>query len=182
MSKYLILLALTAGTLIGLRLSAPRRGELTRLRSDREALLSSVEHYRLRDSLAAASVAALTLKADELETHFAELSGLIKELNLKPRRVETIAQTALETRREFAAPIRDTTIRFDDGHVKLEGVVSQNEFRGTITSRDTLTQIVHRVPRRLWFIRYGTRSLRQQVVSSNPHTCITYARYLRVEK
>lgn len=43
-----------------------------------------------------------------------------------------------------------------------------------------IPQEVCRVPRRLWFIRWGTKELRQEIVSSNPHTRITYNRCVRL--
>ena len=51
-----------------------------------------------------------------------------------------------------------------------------------IESVDTLRQIVHRVPRRFLFIRFGTKAVRQEIVSSNPHTRIVYAEYVRFVK
>ena len=53
---------------------------------------------------------------------------------------------------------------------------------GRIRSVDTLRQVVHRVPRRFLFIRWGTKALRQQIVSSNPHTRIVYTEYVRIER
>lgn len=51
-----------------------------------------------------------------------------------------------------------------------------------IESRDTLRQIVHRIPRRFLFIRWGTKALRQEIISSNPHTRIVYSEYIRIER
>ena len=47
---------------------------------------------------------------------------------------------------------------------------------------DTLRQIVYRIPRRFLFIRWGTKALRQRIVSTNPHTRIVAAEYVRIEK
>lgn len=190
MNKYLSVLLLAAAAVLGFHLGAPRRQQVAQLRGDREALLAQARHYRLRDSLSAASVAVLTLKSDELELHFRQLSGLLHELNLKARSVESISQAALETSHTFSAPLRDTllladtvqAVRFDDGHIRLEGIMFGEEFRGAILSRDTLTQVVHRIPRHFLFLHYGTKALRQEIVSSNPHTAITYSRYIRIEK
>ena len=51
-----------------------------------------------------------------------------------------------------------------------------------VESVDTLRQVVHRVPRRFLFIRFGTKAVRQEIVSSNPHTRIVYAEYVRFAK
>ena len=49
-------------------------------------------------------------------------------------------------------------------------------------SVDTLHQILHRVPRRLLFIRWGTKGVRQEIRSSNPHTRLVYADYVVIER
>ena len=51
-----------------------------------------------------------------------------------------------------------------------------------IRSVDTLRQAVHRIPRRFLFIRWGTKALRQEIVSTNPHTRIVYAEYVKIER
>ena len=47
---------------------------------------------------------------------------------------------------------------------------------------DTLRQIIHRVPRRFLFLRFGTKAVRQEIVSSNPHSRIVYTEYVRFER
>lgn len=51
-----------------------------------------------------------------------------------------------------------------------------------IRSIDTLRQVVHRIPRRFLFIRWGTKALRQEIVSTNPHTRIVHAEYVKIER
>jgi len=51
-----------------------------------------------------------------------------------------------------------------------------------VTSTDTLRQIVHRVPRRFLFIRWGTKAIRQEIVSTNPHTRIVYTEYIDMRR
>ena len=47
---------------------------------------------------------------------------------------------------------------------------------------DTLLQWFHRMPRRFLFIRWGTKALRQEIVSTNPHTRIVHAEYVKIER
>ena len=60
--------------------------------------------------------------------------------------------------------------------------MGRDSAEGRGRSVDTLRQVVHRVPRRFLFIRWGTKALRQQIVSSNPHTRIVYTEYVRIER
>lgn len=51
-----------------------------------------------------------------------------------------------------------------------------------IHSIDTLHQVVHRVPRRFLFFRWGTKALRQEIHSSNPSTRIIYTDYVIIAR
>lgn len=71
---------------------------------------------------------------------------------------------------------------WDDGHVRVRGLVTEDSVTCSVRSIDTLRQIVHRVPRRFLFIRWGTKAIRQEVISSNPHTRIVYAEYIEMRR
>ena len=66
-------------------------------------------------------------------------------------------------------------LRFIHGAYKGEMVV----IVGKVTS---LFQVVHRVPKQWLFFRWGTKAIRQEVVSSNPHTKIVYSEYIELKK
>lgn len=72
--------------------------------------------------------------------------------------------------------------RWADAWISVEGVVTADSIACRVESVDTLRQIVHRVPRRFLFIRWGTKAIRQQIVSSNPHTRIVYTEYVKFER
>lgn len=46
---------------------------------------------------------------------------------------------------------------------------------------DTLDQAVHRVPHRFWFIKWGTKAIRQDIVCRNPYSQITYSEYIELK-
>ncbi len=179
MRRWALIVLLAAALAASLGRSARLRGECEVQRANCRVLTQRIVHYTVRDSLHAASLGVLTVRAGQLER---QLASLTRDMGVKLRRLEALSQTAAVTRVEFSAPLRDTVVSFDNGHVSLEGVVGQDRFYGRLISRDTLTQVVWRVPRRFLFIRYGTRELRQSIVCSNPHTEIVYARSIRIEK
>lgn len=74
------------------------------------------------------------------------------------------------------------TFRWGDGHVDVRGVVTHDSVLCDIVSVDTLRQVVHRVPKRFLFIRYGTKAIHQEIVSSNPHSRIVYTEYIQVRR
>ena len=158
--------------------------------------LTDVEYYRTRDSLSAAGVERLTLTNREFRRHAEELERTVEDLQLKVRRLQSASRTAVTTAYPVEARLCDTVIVRDTLAVAdtlsrlhyvnpwetLDGVVAGDLFRGRIESRDTLIQVVHRIPRKFWFIRWGTKALRQEIVPSNPHTRIVYSEYVKIER
>lgn len=72
--------------------------------------------------------------------------------------------------------------RWSDRHVSVNGMIRADSVSCHVESVDTLQQVVHRVPRRFLFIRWGTKAVRQEVVSSNPHTNIVYTEYIELKR
>lgn len=185
-----------------------KNADCKRLALNQSTLLEQAEQFRVRDSLNGASIRVMTLRESEFKDHFAGLNALIKDMGMRVKRVESISETAIAGRYDIETEVRDSviarprhdtdaelsdaksvspvlpelvqTIRYADPHLTLSGVIRDKVFVGNIVCRDTLTQIVHRIPRKFWFVRWGTKELRQEIVSSNPHTQITYARHIKV--
>lgn len=165
-----------------------------RLRQNQQVLLGEVREYRVRDSLHAVTVGVLSLRASEIERNCQTLSAMVRDMGLKMKRLESLSEHALESRYAIRAAVEETVvrdstaavaahrIRYNDPHLDFDGLIRDGMFEGSVVCRDTLTQAVHRVPRKFLFIRWGTKSLRQEIVSSNPHTRIVYSRFIRVVK
>lgn len=164
-----------------------------RLAANQAVLLSDLKTYQISDSLNAARVDALTMTVEEFRKGFSDMQGMLKEMNVKIKRLETVTITGTETSYYITAPVRDSlvfvpvpdtlkTLKYSDSWLTLDGYVKGREFIGKIESRDTIVQIVHRVPRRFLFFRYGTKGIRQEVVSKNPHTTINYSRYIKLQR
>ena len=164
--------------------------EVARLRNNCEALSSETELYKTRLDDSAASVVALQLRLDEYRKQHAEDLRRIRALDIKLRRVKSVATTATESKAKFVAPRIDTVIlrdtlslfRWNDNWTRVEGTIRNNEVECFVESVDTLHQVIHRVPHRWWFIRYGTKAIRQEITSSNPHTHIVYTEYIELPK
>lgn len=171
------------------------RAERKRIQANNRVLTDSVEFYRTKSGKHAASRQVFELRASELERYNAQLAAQVRELRIKARRLEAAATTATATIVELRARLRDTVIyrepeagpiiretvkvfRWADPWVTIEGLIDGDSVGCRVESIDTLQQIVHRVPRRFLFIRWGTKAIRQEVVSSNPHTQIVYTEYV----
>ena len=204
MKKYLILYAVlvTAALIFALR---HYRSENQRLTQNQEALAADLTHYRTRAGEEAASAQVLRLRCAEFERLRAEDAAEIRRLGIRLRRLEATARLASTTQTRFQAPLKDTiavrrdtpgildptgspqfdtlkTFRWHDPWIRIEGCIDRDSVRCRVSSVDTLRQVIHRIPRRFLFIRWGTKALRQEIVSSNPHTRIVYAEYIRIER
>ena len=210
MKRFLLIALIIAGGLLWVqsaRLRSEKR-ERRRLESNQTALMSDVEIYRTKAGKAAASNMVLNLRVSELERLRAADAESIRDLGIKLRRVESTAKTATATVVELRAKLRDTaivretpagesimtapagaviidsmrTFRWRDPWVTVEGLIKRDSVACRVESIDTLRQVVHRVPRRFLFIRWGTKAIRQEVMSSNPHTRIVYTDYIELKK
>ncbi len=170
------------------------KDETIRLRNNNEALAAEANLYKTRSEESAASVVAMQLQLDEFRQQHARDTKRIRELGIRLRRVESVATSASQTKVEVSAPLRDTILfdrllpdtasifRWSDSWVRIEGIIRNGKAECQVESVDTLRQIIHRVPRRFLFFRYGTKAIRQEIISSNPHTRIVYAEYIELPK
>lgn len=172
------------------------KAEKERLNGNQSSLMEKVEYYQTEAGEYAASVQALTLSKSEVEKHCAELKNTIKNLNLQVKRLQSASTTATKTELDVKPIIKDSiiyrdtsylkvqAIQWQDPWVKIRGVIIPNDKKMDlhVESVDTLRQVVHRVPKKWWFFRWGTKAIRQEIVSSNPHTKIVYTEYIELKK
>ena len=194
MTKYLlfVIIILTGSLFVSVRSCQDIREDRNRLSDNQRSLMSDIEFYMTKDSLSAASVERLTLSNREFNQYCDDLEKQVKDLNLKVKRLQSVSQTATETKYVIKTVIRDSVIpermdtlrciNFRNDYLTLSGCVDRESFCGTIESRDTLVQIVHRVPRKFLFIRWGTKAIRQEVISKNPYSSIVYSEYIELKK
>lgn len=164
-----------------------------RLKGNEKALIEKAQYFESESGKSASSVYKLTLTKRELEAHNATLIEGINDLKIKLRRVQSASQTAQSSNYDVKTIIKDTTI-FRDKIVKLrkidyadawmtfKGTIDSNIFTGNIKTYDTLIQVVHRIPRKFLFFRFGTKAIRQDIVTRNPHSNITYTEYIELKK
>ena len=166
-----------------------RHSEAKRLDNNQAALTEQIRLYRTRLDESAASVQTLELRCDEFRRMRAEDVRRIQELGIKIKRLESVAKSATRTEVEVVVPLRDTvvlrdtlrTFSWEDEWVRVDGLVGRDSVECRVASIDTLRQVVYRVPRRFWFVKYGTKAIRQEIISSNPHTRIVYSEYIELK-
>jgi hypothetical protein len=118
------------------------------------------------------------------------------------RYADTTANSTNMSTKGFAEVSFDTLqcINYKDGWLTFEGCWDKRGYSNSggedlnkgnyysnydanfrISSRDTLIQVVHRVPKRFLFFRFGTKAIRQEILSRNPHTNIIYTEYVELK-
>lgn len=196
MTKYLLftILVLAASLAVSVKSCQDIRTDRNRLSDNQRTLLADIEFYRTKDSLSAASVERLTLTNREFRKYAGELKKTVEELNLKVKYLQSASQSATETKYLVKTEIRDSIvirpgktdtlscINYQDPYLTFSGSITGKQFSGLIQSQDTIIQLIHRVPRRFWFIRWGTKGIRQEIVNRNPYSRITYTEYIELKK
>lgn len=188
MRKYLAIYAIVATAVIVVGAKYLLK-ENARLENNNYALIESVKTYRTKADESAASVQVLRLKVGEYEELRAADAERIRKLKIKLKRLESASKSVTKTAVDITVPLRDTVIlrdtlrlhdtvrlfRWRDSWVTVDGVIDNHSVSCSVSSVDTLHQIIHRIPRRFLFFRYGTKAIRQEIVSSNPHTEVVYS-------
>ena len=201
MKRKLIIAALVAATLTLVLGSATalvtQRQTILRLRKNQATLIEQL--HRQSDSTKRTnhlSVVRLRLTTGELGELRSPYAERISQLGLRLGRINAISQTTsamlLDTI-ALAIPVGDSigaaplaplaTSRYEwsDSWVSLRADLVGDTLRWHLTSCDTLLQVVHRVPYRWWIFRWGTKAIRQEIRSSNPHTHLVYSEYIEIE-
>lgn len=169
------------------------REEKRRLANNQDALLSDIQFYKTEAGNNAASVQKLELSRSELKQHCTELVKTVDELNLKVKRLQAASTTVSKTEVAIKTPVRDSIvyrerpdtvkrINWKDPWVELDGMIDKEIFSGEICSTDTLIQIIHRIPRKFLFFRWGTKAIRQEMINKNPHSRIVYTEYIELKR
>lgn len=169
------------------------RQEKNRLANNQEALLSDVDYYKTEAGNSAASVQMLELSKSELEKHCTDLTKTVHDLNIKVKRIQAAATTATESKYEIKTVVKDSivyrdrpitlqNINYSDPWIDLRGTIDSSVFYGKISTRDTIVQVIHRIPKKFLFFRWGTKAIRQEVVSKNPNSTIVFTEYIELKK
>lgn len=190
--SLLLMLLFAALALLAFRAYRNMKADRDRLKQNQTQLLNNgaVDITETPNGRSRASVAPLTLRPDEFRRSADPLVKIARQAHVRPARISEAAtaatsmQTTIETPAYRSSAVSDSSVCFSwsDPWVSLSGCVADSFFRGTVSTTDTLDIIVHRVPKRFLFFRFGCREVRMDIISRNPHTRLTYARYYKLVK
>ncbi len=167
------------------------QSEYNRLKQNQSHYFDSLEYYRTESGQWAASTKILQLRCNELESLLTKRNSVINSLKIKLRRVEQLSTTVQETHLKIKTIVQhDTILHRDTPHNfhwhnawnHIQGKIIDDSIICTLSVKDTLYQIVHRIPRRFLFLRFGTKFLKQEVISSNPNCHIVWSEHIKIRK
>lgn len=170
------------------------RNEKDRLSANQDALLADVEYYKSESGKSAAAAQQLTLTHSEFKKHYDEIAKTAKDLGIKLNRLESASTTRTETKIKVVTDVRDSIVYRDsirdvlkvfnwkDPWTRVDGTIDKDSVDIDVQTTDTLVQVVHRVPHKFLFFKWGTKAIRQDVTVKNPHTKITYTEYIELKK
>lgn len=197
--SFVVLLA-AVGTLASWL--AIEKTECKRLAANQEALMNECAEYQSESERNAMNTLELQLTYDELNEHYQDIVAKAEDLNLKVKRLQSVSDAGTNTEVKIQTVLRDSIIYRDriltdtlykyidtikafnwsDPWILCNGSIYNDSIKMNIASTDTITQFVHRIPKKWWFFRWGTKAIQQDIVCSNPHTRLTYTKYIELKK
>jgi hypothetical protein len=191
---YWVALALFTALAGSINKCAGLLNENERLSDNIGVLYSDIEYYRVNDSLSAAGIERLYVTQTELQRYNSDLAQQVEDLNIKLKRVEALSRSSIVTEYRVETVIKDSIIYIDgstvdtlrcidykDRYLSFNGCENDGVGAYNIHSVDTIIQVVHRVPKKFLWFKFGCKAIRQEIVSKNPHSNIIYTEYIELK-
>ena len=95
-----------------------------------------------------------------------------------------------ETNHRIKIPIKDSTMvnkfvapcfNYTSPYLDVTGCVIDSTLHAEIKMRADLDIIAHRVPKQFWFIKWGTKAVKVDVISKDKNCRITHNRYIELQ-
>lgn len=199
-----LLLALAITCTIQHRNIVQKGQEVARLESNQTSLLSQVEYYRTENGELVASVQALTLKKEELESLMPKYEREIKALKIELSNVRNISNVETKMEVDIAAPVSppaaipassigeeselpekeepDTypkEFSWRDDWTEVRGKIYADSVSCSIICRDSLVLVAHYAKKKCLFKKKG-KLIKYDVRSKNPHVKVMGAELIDV--
>lgn len=161
----------------------------TNFKSYKSAYHTGLKTINEKDSiiqLNAAKVQALTYTVDEYKGFRTSDIQTIKELNLKPKNVQSVTNIGTQTNSTVPIKIQyvDSTkcLNYADKFTTISGCFKGDSIDLKIENRDSLTTVVSRVPKHkfLWWT-WGVKAIQLDIRAQNTDTKFTYLKYIELK-
>ena len=164
------------------------KADLDVQRKNVETLFTSVESYKVQDSLQAATIGDLQLTLKQYKQFRAEDAQLISSLKVDNKRLQGVVTTQTESYYQHTAALRDSvkmlttkvpdsikvpiivkTANFADAWHSLNIVIDGDSLTYRLRTKESLIITNHVVPKRFLWFKFGCKEVRTDVVSKNPY-------------
>lgn len=157
--------------------------ENTRLVGNQKVLNSRIEHYKSESGKNAAKTPKMVYTKKEIKDFNPELVKTIEDLKLKPKDVESITQIGTQTNIDIKAPLDSAKcFNYSTPYIKLAGCIKNDSVIAKYQSFDTLTIIPNLEKKRVWLFFRKTVGVNLDIVTANPDSNISYAKFIEVKK
>ncbi len=162
-----------------------RTAELERLRAADAELIRSLRLSLRRTELITSSTVEGNIDfSSPLTDTLSPLPSPSDTLTIHPVGSDTAQTLAIDHSTASQGSSESQSARrfeWNDPWTQVTGLIVGDSVSCTLHTTDTIHQVIHRVPRRFLFLRFGTRALRQEIISSNPHNQIVYSEIIKVD-
>lgn len=164
-----------------------QKANIERLDGNVTALTTDINHFKVNDSLNAATIQSLNITVGEFKDMNIEAKKTIDALNIKYKRLLKVNQTITQENQDLILNktidtliLKDTIVKtvsasYRSPYLDLDIYDLGNQYQVKYESRDTIDQILENIPKKFLFIRYGTKGFKTTYVNRNPNAKIVGA-------
>lgn len=164
-----------------------QKANIERLDGNVTALTTDINHFKVNDSLNAATIQSLNITISEFKDMNIEAKKTIDALNIKYKRLLKVNQTITQENQDLILNktidtliLKDTIVKtvsasYRSPYLDLDIYDLGNQYQVKYESRDTIDQILENIPKKFLFIRYGTKGFKTTYVNRNPSAKIVGA-------
>lgn len=190
MKKYLIIIYAVPFAVISMFFAFHYRSQVVKLEDDVARMGVELAHAQIplqrdtiHDSIEVVTQTVVEVVPKKMKEALAADEQLIKDLQLKVKQLEAFQTTTIETCDTTPAhhDADDSLFYYSDQWADLQLSLKDSTFYYNI--RDSLSTAVYREYKHhfLWW-KWGTKGYRLKIVNFNPHSRVTYNKYIRAEK
>lgn len=174
--------------------------ENKRVSQNIQNLTAGIKHYRTADSLKAARIGVLTLRASELEQYNSNLTKGLRAMGVRIKDVERISTQGIESAYRIVEMLRDSIkyltnkdtgladtviikyARYEDRWLSFYQEQIGNKIETQIKTRDSITIVQHWEPYKFLFFRWGKKNNHETIVNHNPHSEVKFALSIKIDR
>lgn len=153
---------------------------------------AQLEHIRSENNKLMAQNKVIGLTLSQLEAFYPALYKQIKDMDIKPSRVQSVSSSGIRLEKTIITTLKDSIIQdtilikqfdYSDAWISIKGETIGNKQSISITHFDTLSQVVFKGSRaNPWLWLFSPRRLTQSISLASPYSKIQYSKYIQIDE